>query len=83
MADTKLGKQVAKTNARLDLICQQSRSLVTTIRSALDSCSTVKQLQDNYGDLTKYIPAPEPSTKPLAITSDVVANCLNNLKCTG
>ena len=80
-ADSKIGKALMTLKEVKESIEKDELSMTNTINSALNSCNTIAQLKKHYPDLNKYIPLPEPSTKPLAILSADITKCLNNMKC--
>ncbi|MGD2065640.1 MAG: Nmad5 family putative nucleotide modification protein [Candidatus Bathyarchaeota archaeon] len=60
----------------LDALQKTSDAIKTTVCAALRAVTTVKQLSDNYPDLVRYMPKPEPAAKPITITNDRVAEIL-------
>ena len=79
--DSKIGKALMTLKEVKESIEKDELSMTNTINSALNSCNTIVQLKKHYPDLNKYVPLPEPSTKPLAILSDDITKCLNNMEC--
>ena len=80
-ADSKIGKTLMVLKKIKESIEKDESSMTNTINSALDSCDTIVQLKKYYPDLNKYVPLPEPSTKPLAILNADITKCLNNMGC--
>jgi len=57
-------------------LVEQELATRQTVMAALGACNTVKQLQENYPDLLKFLPEPEVVTNLPAVTNDKVTEML-------
>lgn len=61
-------KKVSALFKRADAIEKARKDIRATVSGALYACNTVKQLQDTYPELVKYLPEAERETKDLTVT---------------
>lgn len=74
---TSSGKRKLKSiTVQLERLSEKKQELEQVISSALRSVSTLKQLQESYPELAKYLPKVDTSGKALAVSPDVVRKAL-------
>jgi len=78
---SKYYKPLRNAIKELDKIEKEESATRATIYSALNTCSTVKKLQDSYPDLIKYLPMEVTSpSKALSVTNAQIKKVLKDAK---
>ena len=62
--------------ATLDVLQEKEKTLLSIITPAVLSCTTDKNLKENYPDLVKYLPKAKPVSKAMVVTAEEVAKVL-------
>lgn len=65
-----------KIISKLDAIKEQKEKIKKTLTTALYSCNTRKQLEDNYPDLAKYLPEIAVTGMAMTVTNEAVKKIL-------
>jgi hypothetical protein len=61
---------------KFDKLAEDTKKVWTTVKAALEACTTVKQVEERYPDLVQYLPETAPRTKALAVTNVAVVRVL-------
>lgn len=66
--------QIAEWEKLGDAQTEKLRELESTLRAALESCSTVKKVAERFPEFEKYLPKEEPSSANLPALANVVTS---------
>ena len=72
-------KKVLAAIDDLDKIQELQCQTRETVRTALYSCNTIKQLEENYPELLEFLPNYQPPVKAMMIPNDQVVKALANI----